>query len=137
MFRKGNKRWAASSEGRGGFLRRGGGFLRTLWQCGGPEGVRPPPADALCVSLIYNWETHLLPLLVQRKPQGRLRVFKPAFCCPKFLGESSGKIWAVNPPPPSFSLWLPLVWLAWMAASSQWILTLKIPKGRVAKVLVT
>ena len=53
LFSKGTKRWVASSEGAGGFLRRGGSFLRTLCQCGGPEGVRPLPAEPLCVSLIF------------------------------------------------------------------------------------
>ena len=38
----------------GSFLRGGGGFLRTLCQCGGPDGVRPPPADPLSGSLNSN-----------------------------------------------------------------------------------
>ena len=43
----------ASSEGRGGLLRREEGVLNLKSQepCGGPSGVRPPPANPLCLSL--------------------------------------------------------------------------------------
>ena len=64
-----------------------------------------------------------------KEPTGRL--FR-AGAFPKFLG----KIRTENPP---VYLWLPLAWVAWVAAASQWIgkfgppKTLKIPKGRVAK----
>ena len=42
------------------------------------------------------------------------------------IGRALGKIWAKNPP---VSLWLPLAWVAWVAASSQWILGIFVPKG--------
>ena len=32
-------------KGWGWLPKKGGGFLRTLCQCGGPAGVQPPPAD--------------------------------------------------------------------------------------------
>ena len=69
----------------------------------------------------------------QRNPQEDC--FEPALF-QNSLGRALGKIRAENPP---VYLWLPLAWVAWVAASSQWIgkfgppKTLKIPKGRVAK----
>ena len=79
------------------------------------------------------WKTNKIP--EERNHREDWGVFKPACCCPTFLGGSSGENLGCKPLPP-LSLWLPLVWVAWVAASSQWILTLKIPKGRVAKFLV-
>ena len=73
----GARRWAAFFRRGRWLLKKGGRFLRTLCQCGGFEGVRPPPGDPLCVSLIFQKvRAELLPSSVWHESGTHRKMFR-------------------------------------------------------------